>query len=206
MTAMNAARRAAPTVLWTMQWLLAVAFFLLGLLKVGTPLDDLQQRLHLLAGVRGEALGLVGWLEVGGGLLLVIPSLTSFWPRLTPVAAAYLGVTTLLGAATGAQGASPGAGLGLPGPDLLLGLACVAVAVGRAFLWPIAPIALDPEPEPVPQPRRPLLLDAAAPRPPHAPWPGRPARAHRPRFTHPSARARALDPSGARLPEAARPA
>ena len=149
---MTTARRATPAVLWTLQFALAITFFLLGLLKAGLPLEELQQRLHLALGAPAGDLALVGWLEVAGGLLLVIPAVTGFLPRLTPLAAAYLAVTMLLGAAL------PGsaAGLGHALPDLGLGLACATVAIGRAFLAPIAPLDLGPEPAEGPRPLRPV--------------------------------------------------
>jgi len=171
---MTTARRAVPAALWTLQWTLAVAFFLLGLLKVGLPLDDLQQRLHLLAGAGPGQLAPVGWLEVAGGLLLVLPAATRFWPRLTPAAAAYLAVTVLLGVAGDVAGASPGSGLGLLLPDLALGLACAAVAAGRGFVDPVAPLDLRPEPRPAPRPSGPARPGRHAPRPHPGPTTPRP--------------------------------
>jgi len=141
---MTTPRRALPATLWILQWTLAAAFFLLGLLEAGLPLEELQQRLHLVPGALASQLVLAGLLQALVAVALVLPSATGFLPALSPLAAAGLAL------ALGAQGAGlvsqeAPVGLGWPLADLALASACLVVAVGRSAILPVAPLDLGPE-------------------------------------------------------------
>jgi hypothetical protein len=126
-------RRRAAAALWTLQWSLAATFFLLGLLEASLPEADLL-RLHLAPAA--AAPGLAGLIVVPAALSLVIPSVTRFWPGLSPLAGAVLAVLASSGAA----------GSGWPPADLALAIGCATVALGRGVLLRIEPIHLGPEP------------------------------------------------------------
>jgi hypothetical protein len=134
-------RRHAAAALWTLQWSLAATFFLLGLLEASLPEADLL-RLHLAPAA--AAPGVAGLIVVPAALSLVIPSVTRFWPGLSPLAGAVLAVMASSGAA----------GSGWQPADLVLAIGCATVALGRGVLLRIEPIQLGPEPI-APLPRRP---------------------------------------------------
>ncbi len=118
--------RAAPSVLWALQWSLAFTLFVLGLLETG---------------LRPEDLGPEGLIQAVAAMALVIPSATGFWPRLSPAVAALL--ASIL--ATGAAAPFASLGVASPAADLALAAGCAAVAVGRGFLLPVSPVNLGPE-------------------------------------------------------------
>jgi hypothetical protein len=134
-------RNLLDTSLWTAQWWLALVFATSGLLKALVPAPDLQTRLGLVTSAQPGILGPVGVVELLLALLLVLPAGARVLPRLTPVAAACLGATVLLGVV---QPATAG-GLGLLVPDLLLLAGSAFVAWGRLLAAPIAPASFLPE-------------------------------------------------------------
>ncbi|MCF8526559.1 MAG: DoxX family protein [Candidatus Nanopelagicales bacterium] len=83
-------------VLWILQFALAIAFVLTGLVKVLQPYEVLADR---MAWVQDYSPGLVrgiGALEILGGIGLVLPALLGVLPILTPLAAAGLAVIMAL--------------------------------------------------------------------------------------------------------------
>ena len=83
-------------VLWILQFVLAIAFVLTGLVKVLQPYEVLADR---MAWVQDYSPGLVrgiGVLEILGGIGLVLPALLGVLPILTPLAAAGLAVIMAL--------------------------------------------------------------------------------------------------------------
>ena len=83
-------------VLWILQFVLAIAFVLTGLVKVLQPYEVLADR---MAWVQDYSPGLVrgiGALEILGGIGLVLPALLGVLPILTPLAAAGLAVIMAL--------------------------------------------------------------------------------------------------------------
>jgi uncharacterized membrane protein YphA (DoxX/SURF4 family) len=81
--------------LWLLQGLLAVLFVAIGSMKVFS-----YDKFKAQSGADAPSKGLtafIGVSEIAGGLGLVIPWATGFFPVLTPIAAAALGVVTALG-------------------------------------------------------------------------------------------------------------
>ncbi|HQR30920.1 MAG TPA: hypothetical protein PLL32_10965, partial [Anaeromyxobacteraceae bacterium] len=107
--------RAGPFALWTLQWSLAVAILLVGLVEVG------------LSG----AIPTRGLLLAAAAAALVVPSACQFLPGLSPLAASGLGFTLATGATSPA--------------DTLLAVGCVIVAIARGFIAPIEPADLRAE-------------------------------------------------------------
>jgi hypothetical protein len=134
-------RLAPAKLLLAMQWSLSVIVFETGLIQAGLPAEELR-RLHLAAGGPESRLALAGLLQALAGVLLVVPSMTGFLPGLAPLTAAGLAAAL----AAGGAGSGLPAGLGMPALDVALALGCAAVAVGRGFLWPAAPLVLGTEP------------------------------------------------------------
>jgi hypothetical protein len=129
--------------LWTAQAWLATVTAASGLLKTMVPATDLQLLFGMVPGAQPGILGPVGLVELILALLLVLPAGARVLPRLTPVAAAGLGATVLLGLL---QPATAG-GFGLLVPDLLL-LACSAfIAWGRLVGAPITSATFGTEPD-----------------------------------------------------------
>lgn len=112
---MSSIRRAGPTTLWTIQWLIAIAVFVVGMVDVG-----------LSTGNPGRGLVLAV-----AAVALVVPSASRFFPALSPFVAAVLGFTL----ATGATSAF----------EIALAAGCVAVAFARGFLAPVEPADLRAE-------------------------------------------------------------
>ena len=88
------------TALWIVQILLALAFFMAGLMKLTQPLDKLQERMAWVESINPRnRVRVIGLLEMLGALGLVLPALTGILPWLTPLAAIGL-ILTMLGALT----------------------------------------------------------------------------------------------------------
>jgi putative oxidoreductase len=83
--------------LWGVQGLLAVAFFMGGGMKVVTPAAELAQQMNWVNHVPVMAVRVIGVLEVLGAIGLILPAALKIKPQLTPMAAAGL-VLTMLGA------------------------------------------------------------------------------------------------------------
>jgi uncharacterized membrane protein YphA (DoxX/SURF4 family) len=83
--------------LWIVQVLLALAFLLVGFMKVSQPVEKLQQRMSWTKHVTPGIIRLVGALEILGAIGLILPVATRILPWLTPVAAIGL-VLTMAGA------------------------------------------------------------------------------------------------------------
>jgi hypothetical protein len=128
--------------LWTTQIALAVTCASSGILKAWVPPADLQARLGFMAAAEPGILWPVGLVEMVLAVALIVPAGGRVLPRLTPIAAACLGATVLLGLA---QPATAG-GLGHPLPDLALLLGAAFVAWGRLVAAPIEPASFGPEP------------------------------------------------------------
>ena len=145
---MSRHHRLLTAVLWMLQWALASTFFVAGLLKLGLTAEALQQQLHLVAASRPTWLQATGLVELLAGMLIVIPSATGFFPRLSPVMAAGLGAAALAGIVAPALPA----GLGVPAVDLALAAGCLTVVVGRGFVLRVEPLRLGPDPVETPPP------------------------------------------------------
>ena len=83
--------------LWIVSGLLAAAMVAAGGMKLATPRARLAERMTWARTWRDPNVKLLGLAEVLGGLGLIIPHATGFWPVLTPIAASCL-VVLMLGA------------------------------------------------------------------------------------------------------------
>ncbi|MFN8450015.1 MAG: DoxX family protein [Anaerolineae bacterium] len=77
------------TFVWVVQILLALAFFMAGIMKLTQPIDKLETRLSWIESInpRNMVRG-IGLVEVLGALGLILPAVTGILPVLTPLAAA----------------------------------------------------------------------------------------------------------------------
>ena len=85
------------TAVWIVQVLLALAFFLAGLMKATQPRAKLAERMGWVEGFSPNIVKGIGTLEVLGAIGVILPALTGILPWLTPVAAVGL-VLTMIGA------------------------------------------------------------------------------------------------------------
>lgn len=122
--------------LWVVQCLLAFSFLSAGAMKLMMPLDELAANGVSFAGRSSFAfVKFTGFVEVLGGIGMVLPSGLRILPKLTPAAAVGL-VTTML-AATG-EHLMAGEFSAVVAP-IVLGLMAAFVAYGRAVGAPIQP-------------------------------------------------------------------
>jgi uncharacterized membrane protein YphA (DoxX/SURF4 family) len=121
------------TALWIAQVLLAVVFFMAGLMKVSQPIERLQERMAWVKRVSPWLVRLVGALELVAAIGLVVPAVTGILPVLTPLAALGL-ILTMVGA-IGVH-APKGEYSGIATNVVLLALAAF-VAYGRLVLVPL---------------------------------------------------------------------
>jgi uncharacterized membrane protein YphA (DoxX/SURF4 family) len=82
-------------VLWVIQILLALAFFVAGTLKVSRPINMLKKNMHWVEKTAPPLVRLVGVLEILGALGLILPAVTHILPWLIPVAAICLALTMI---------------------------------------------------------------------------------------------------------------
>jgi uncharacterized membrane protein YphA (DoxX/SURF4 family) len=86
------------TVLWIIQFLLALAFGMAGLMKLTQPYEKLGERMAWVKSFSATQVRLIGLVELLAAFGLLLPGLTGILPILTPLAAAGL-VLDMLGAA-----------------------------------------------------------------------------------------------------------
>ena len=79
--------KALNITLWVLQVLLAAAFLMTGLMKLGTPIAQLAQSLPWVNDVPAALVRFIGLAELAGGLGLILPAVTRIRPNLTPLAA-----------------------------------------------------------------------------------------------------------------------
>ena len=122
--------------LWIVQALLAVAFFMAGIMKLTAPLDELiANGMTFVEHTPALVVRFIGLAEVLGAVGLIVPALTKIQPKLTPLAAASLSVVMILAVIVHvALGET--ASVGAP---IVLGLLSAFVAWGRTARAPIAP-------------------------------------------------------------------
>ena len=121
--------------LWIVQALLAFAFVMAGGMKLVTPLDQLAESLPWVLEMPALLVRFIGLSEVAGGIGVLLPALTRIQPRLTPLAAAGLGLVMILAVifhlARGEFGGSV--------PSIVLLILAAFVYYGRTKLAPISP-------------------------------------------------------------------
>ena len=84
--------------LWIAQILLALMFFMVGIMKVTQPKEKMAERAPYVEDFSDATIRLIGVLEILGALGLVLPAVTGILPWLTPLAAVGLALT-MIGAA-----------------------------------------------------------------------------------------------------------
>ena len=72
---------------WVLEFLLAIAFIGAGLMKLSTPKERLVERMEWARGVTPRGIKAIGFVELVGGIGLVLPALTGVLPWLTTLAA-----------------------------------------------------------------------------------------------------------------------
>jgi uncharacterized membrane protein YphA (DoxX/SURF4 family) len=83
------------TALWIVQILLALMFFMVGLMKITQPKEKAAERAPYVEDFSQGQLRLIGILEVLGAIGLVLPAATGILPWLTPLAACPRGLCGL---------------------------------------------------------------------------------------------------------------
>ena len=82
--------------LWTVQGLLALAFFAAGAMKATQPLDKLAQHMSWIKTTPPGLVRFIGVTEILGAIGLIAPLGLGILPVLTPIAAACLVLVMLL--------------------------------------------------------------------------------------------------------------
>ena len=86
------------TWLWIAQGLLALIFFMSGMMKLARPKEKLIDTMKALRPLSPAAIKTIGTLEVLGAIGVIVPVLIGVWPGVVPWAAAGLALT-MIGAA-----------------------------------------------------------------------------------------------------------
>lgn len=114
--------------LWIVQALLAFAMTMAGGMKVVTPKEKLEVKMHWAKTWDSGRIKLLGMAEMLGAVGLIVPGLTGILPVLTPIAAGCLAVLMAGAVKTHLDLKEP------PIPPAVLGILCVVVAIGRSGL------------------------------------------------------------------------
>lgn len=120
-------------VLWILQWVLAVAFAVAGVLKSTQPKENLAPQMPWVEDFSPATVRFIGVVEFLGALGLVLPALTGIAPILTPLAATGIAVIMLLAAVVHARRKEPS---GIAVTAVILVLAAI-VAWGRFGPYPL---------------------------------------------------------------------
>ena len=120
-------------ILLILQVLLALLFFVTGVMKIARPKEQLAAQMGWVEDTSQPVVRLVGVLEILGAVGLILPSLTGILPCLTWLAAAGLALT-MMGAALTNYRLKEFSKIGLN--VVLLGLA-LFVLVGRFWIMPL---------------------------------------------------------------------
>jgi hypothetical protein len=129
-------QRSLNVTLWVCQWTLAIAFNLIGMVKLGLTADHVRHYFGLAAETTTGMLHTVALVEVGVSLAVILPAVTRVLPQLSTVAAGGLATIALLGTAMPASAASAG----VSGLNLALAAVAGFVVCGRIAIAPIAPL------------------------------------------------------------------
>ncbi|MEM7029326.1 MAG: DoxX family protein [Chloroflexota bacterium] len=84
--------------LWIVQVLLGAAFIMAGFMKITTPIAEMAEMMSFVTVFPEAMVRFIGIAEVAGGIGVILPALTRIQPRLTPIAAACLGLVMILAA------------------------------------------------------------------------------------------------------------
>ncbi len=123
--------------LWVAQALLAFAFLGSGLMKITTPMEQLQAQMPWTTGAMGSLVRFIGVAELLGGIGVVLPAATRIKPQLTVLAALGLLVVMIVASITHISRGE----IGMVPVNLVLAGLAAFVAWGRTKRAPIAPRA-----------------------------------------------------------------
>lgn len=85
------------TIIWIVQILVGLAFFMAGIMKVIKPKEELAEKMAYVEDFSDNTIKGIGALEVAGAVGVIFPSLLNIIPILTPLAGVGL-VLTMIGA------------------------------------------------------------------------------------------------------------
>lgn len=85
------------TIIWIVQILVAVAFFMAGIMKVTQPKEKLAENMAYVEDFSASTVKAIGAVEIAAALGMIFPSLIPLLPILTPLAGIGL-VLTMIGA------------------------------------------------------------------------------------------------------------
>jgi uncharacterized membrane protein YphA (DoxX/SURF4 family) len=118
---------------WILQGILAALFLMAGIMKLVRSKEQLVAMMRWPEDFSQPTIRVIGFIEILGGLGLILPPLTGIFPWLTPLAAAGL-VLDMLGASLTHYRRKEFTAIGMTGLLLVLAL---AVAVGRFWIVPL---------------------------------------------------------------------
>jgi uncharacterized membrane protein YphA (DoxX/SURF4 family) len=118
--------------LWVAQGLLAAAFLVAGVTKLGQPKEKLAKNMAWVEDFSQPAVRLIGAVEVLGAIGVVLPALTGILSWLTPLAALGLAATMVGAVLTHLRRGERSAVI----PPVVLLVLAAFVAYGRFFVLP----------------------------------------------------------------------
>jgi uncharacterized membrane protein YphA (DoxX/SURF4 family) len=121
------------TALWVAQILLALGFFMAGMMKLFRPYEKITEMMAWAKDFSPGIVKTIGLLEVLGAIGVIAPAITGILPVLVPIAAAGLALT-MIGAMITHIRIGEGSKIA---PNIILLLIAVFVAVGRFAIVPI---------------------------------------------------------------------
>ncbi len=122
------------TALWVIQVLLAIAFFISGILKVTQPVDKMAVRMKWVNDLTPTQIRGIGVLEVLGAIGLILPALTHVLVFLTPLAAVGLALTMVGAMLLHLRRNEPGHMI----PNVVLLILALVVVYGRFVAVPLS--------------------------------------------------------------------
>ena len=122
------------TILWIVQILVAFAFFMVGIMKVTQPREQMIEKAAWVEDFSENTIKIIGVLEVAGAIGLILPSLLPLLPVLTPLAGLGLAVIMIGAMFTNIRYKE----FPVLGTNIVLLVLAIFIAYGRFVLVPIA--------------------------------------------------------------------
>ena len=119
--------------LWILQGILALMFFMPGLMKLMTPYNELGEQMAWATRVSPELVLFIGVCEILGAIGIILPSALRIMPIVIPIAAAGLSVIMLLGVANHMMAGETMESI----PPMVLATLSGVVGWGRLKVYPI---------------------------------------------------------------------
>ncbi|MBD1395864.1 DoxX family protein [Pontibacter sp. JH31] len=121
-------------VLWIVQGLLALMFFMAGAMKLSKPKQELSEKLgDWIDQYTGVSIKLIGFVEVLGAIGIILPMAIGVLPILTPLAAIGLAMTMVGAMQIHYQRKEKSKTV----TNLVLMLLALFAAIGRLYIVPI---------------------------------------------------------------------